>query len=108
MIFSKEQNSSEPINNVSIVDGKQIIDITAKGKYNPRVTQAKADMPTTIKVGTNGTYDCTAALTIPSLNYSTNLPASGTTEIEVPPQKAGTSLKGICSMGMYSFAINFN
>jgi len=28
--------------------------------------------------------------------------------IDVPPQNAGTTLRGLCSMGMYSFAITFN
>lgn len=98
--------SSVP-NNVSVVDGKQIVTITAKGGYSPRMTTAKADMPTTIKVVTRGTFDCSSALTIPSLSYQKNLPSTGETLIDVPPQSKGTTLKGLCSMGMYSFSIKF-
>ena len=95
-------------NNVSIVDGKQIITISAKGGYSPRTTIAKADMPTVIKVDTKSTFDCSSALAIPSLGYRNNLPPSGETLIDVSPQKAGTKLQGICAMGMYNFSIDFN
>ena len=94
--------------NVSIKDGKQIVDIRAKGGYSPRVTVAKADVPTTLKINTQGTFDCSTALVIPSLSYRKNLPPSGTTEVEISAQPAGTKLKGLCSMGMYSFEISFN
>jgi plastocyanin domain-containing protein len=95
-------------NNVSVVDGKQIITINAKGGYMPRTTTAKAEMPTIIKVETRGTFDCSSALTIPSLGYRTNLPQSGETLINIPPQKSGTKLQGLCAMGMYNFSIEFN
>jgi len=96
------------VNNVSVVDGKQIVTISAKGGYSPRVTNAKADISTIIRVATQGTFDCSAALTIPGIGYRKTLPPSGNTDIELAPQKTGTSLQGICSMGMYSFKINFN
>ena len=95
------------VNNVSVVGGRQIIEISAKGGYMPKVTAAKANMPTIIKVGTRGTFDCSSALSIPSLGYRKNLPPSGETLIDVPPQKSGSTLRGICAMGMYSFQINF-
>ncbi len=93
--------------NVSIVDGKQVIQIDAKGGYAPRNTVAKANMPTTLNVQTSGTFDCSSALVIPSMKYRTNLPPSGTTAIDLPPQSAGTTLQGVCAMGMYGFAIAF-
>ncbi|MDO8530066.1 MAG: cupredoxin domain-containing protein [bacterium] len=99
---------SQAANNVSVVDGKQIIAISAKGGYSPKVTTAKAGMPTAIKIDTRGTFDCSSALTIPTLGYSNNLPPSGETLIDVPPQEIGTTMKGLCSMGMYSFTVNFN
>lgn len=109
--FLNQNSNSDTLQNVAdnaeIVDGKQIITITAKGSYAPRVSLAKADMPTTLRVATNGTFDCTAALTIPAINYRANLPPSGVTEIEVPPQKAGTTLRGLCAMGMYNFKVTF-
>ena len=94
--------------NVSVVDGKQVIEIDAKGGYAPRNTIAKANMPTTLNVKTNGTYDCYSGLSIPSLGYRSSLPPSGVTPIEIPPQPTGTTIKGVCAMGMYNFAVNFN
>ena len=94
--------------NVTVVDGKQIIQITAKGGYAPRVTAAKANMPTVINVQTNGTYDCSSALNVPTVGFRKALPATGVTPIEIPPQKPGATVKGVCAMGMYNFAVNFN
>ena len=94
--------------NVTVVDGKQIITISAKGGYSPRVTSAAAGLPTVIKMDTQGTFDCSSALIIPSLSYQKYLPPSGETLIDVPPQKAGAKLQGLCSMGMYNFTVNFN
>ncbi|MBP6860161.1 MAG: hypothetical protein KBC38_01195 [Candidatus Pacebacteria bacterium] len=94
--------------NVSVVDGKQIIEIGAKGGYSPRETIAKADIPTVLRVATKGTFDCSSALTIPAIGYQNSLPPSGTTDIEIPPQKPGTTLQGLCAMGMYNFSIKFN
>jgi plastocyanin domain-containing protein len=94
--------------NTSIVDGKQVIEIKAKGGYAPRVTMAKANMPTVINVQTSGTFDCSSALTVPAVGFRGMLPSSGVTPIEIPPQQPGTTIKGVCSMGMYSFAVNFN
>ncbi|MDO8585176.1 MAG: hypothetical protein Q7R85_03620 [bacterium] len=97
-----------PANNVSVVDGKQFITINAKGGYYPRVTVAKAGLPTVLKMNTRGTFDCSAALAIPSLGYRNMLPPSGEMLIDIPPQKSGTVMRGLCAMGMYSFTVNFN
>ncbi len=105
---SAPETAVDSQNNVSNVDGKQVIEISVKGGYFPRVSAAKANLPTILKMKTNGTFDCSSALVIPSLNYRTNLPLSGEKLIELPPQAAGTTMQGICSMGMYSFSINFS
>lgn len=94
--------------NISVVDGKQVIQISAKGGYAPRVTTAKANMPTVINVQTNGTYDCSSALTVAAVGFRKSLPASGVTPIEVTPQQPGATVKGVCAMGMYNFVVNFN
>ncbi len=94
--------------NVQIIDGKQIITISAKGGYSPQMTVAKSGISTVLKVETKGTFDCSSALTIPSLNYRNNLPPSGETVIDVPPQEVGAKLQGLCAMGMYNFSITFN
>lgn len=94
------------IQNVSVVDGKQIIEIRAKGGYTPRVSIAKANMPTILRFDTNGTFDCSSSVRIPSMNITKVLPQSGTTDIDLGNSKLGT-LEGTCGMGMYPFEIDF-
>lgn len=111
IILSRGETTSEIAgeqNNVSIVDGVQIITIDAKGGYTPEESLAQANMPTVITMNTRGTFDCSSALVIPSIGYRKNLPPSGETRIDVPPQKEGTTMQGLCSMGMYNFSITFN
>lgn len=93
-------------NNVSVIDGKQIIEINAKGGYQPRKSIAKVDIPTIIRFNTNGTFDCSSSVRIPSLNISKLLPQSGVTDIDIGNGQLGT-LKGSCGMGMYPFEIEF-
>lgn len=85
---------------------KQIVTITAKGGYQPRRSVAKAGVPTIVRFDTNGTFDCSSAVRIPSLNISRNLPFTGTTDIDIGSQPAGL-LRGSCGMGMYPFEIAF-
>ena len=108
-VGSSDGKASTPsIDNVSVVGGKQIVEIGVKGGYSPKLSAAKAGMPTTLRMTTNGTFDCSAGVVIPSLSYRQNLPASGSTDIEVPAQQPGTTLQGLCIMGMYHFAVQFN
>ncbi|MFA6520531.1 MAG: cupredoxin domain-containing protein [Candidatus Paceibacterota bacterium] len=97
---------AENVNNVSIVDGKQIIDLTAKGGYSPRKSVAKAGIPTIVRFTTSGTFDCSSVVRIPSLDVSKNLAMSGTTDIDLGVPKLGL-LEGSCGMGMYPFEIDF-
>lgn len=109
--YSGKSSRAEPVadaHNVSVTDGKQIVAIGVKGGYLPKISSAKADMPTVLRMTTSGTFDCSSGVTIPSLGVRQILPASGNTDIEVPAQKAGTTLDGVCVMGMYHFAVNFN
>ena len=111
IIFSSSgsgQNDIPSVDNVSIAGGKQIIEIGVKGGYSPKLMAAKANIPTVLHMKTNGTFDCSSSLTIPSIGYRNYLPPSGQTDIEIPAQQSGTILKGFCAMGMYHFAINFN
>ncbi len=93
--------------NVSTDNGTQVIEIAAKGGYSPSRTTAKAGVATIIRVKTNSTFDCSSSLRIPTLGFSQTLPATGTTDIPLPAQTAGTTLKALCSMGMYNFSISF-
>ena len=49
-----------PENNVSIVNGKQIIQIQARGGYQPRRSTAKAGLPTILRFSTSGTFYCSS------------------------------------------------
>jgi plastocyanin domain-containing protein len=93
-------------NNVSVVDGKQIIDLTAAGGYSPEKSVAKAGIPTILRFNTNGTFDCSSSVRIPSLNVSKNLALAGITEIDLGIPKVGI-MYGSCGMGMYPFEIDF-
>ena len=107
---SFDAGSTGPIvadgNNVSIVDGKQIIDLRAKGGYQPRTTIAKSGISTILRVNTSGTFDCSAAIRIPSMGFSKILPQTGNTDIDLGVPALGV-LKGSCGMGMYPFDLDF-
>lgn len=108
IVLASGTSDSWQANNVSIAEGTQVIEITAKGKYSPQQTTAQANLPTILKVKTKGTFDCTAALTIPAVGYRAMLPPTGETVIEIPPQKPGSTIRGVCGMGMYNFQVKFN
>jgi plastocyanin domain-containing protein len=108
-MITKNGNDTTQIangNNVSIVNGKQIIDLRAKGGYSPQKSVAKAGMPTIVRFTTNGNFDCSSSVRIPSMNLSKNLALSGTTDIDLGSPKEGI-LHGSCGMGMYPFEIDF-
>lgn len=104
---SGEKNSSPSTEVVSIMGDTQYIDISAKGGYSPNLIEAQAEIKTVLRVSTKNTFDCSAALTIPSLNVKENLPANGKTEISIDAQDKGSEIDGTCSMGMYGFKIKF-
>lgn len=93
-------------NNVAVVDGRQIVKIQAKGGYLPRRSVARAGMPTVVRFETNGTFDCSSSVRIPSMDISKNLPPSGATDIELGVPALGI-LQGSCGMGMYAFEVVF-
>jgi plastocyanin domain-containing protein len=100
--------SATGVQNTEIKDGVQYVTIVAKAGYSPRVSTAKAGIPTKLIVKTNGTYDCSTALVIRSINYQKILPQTGEEIIDIGTPVAGTPLRGVCSMGMYNFLVNFN
>ena len=93
-------------NNVTLVDGKQIIEISARGGYQPRTSVAKAGVPTIIRFKTSGTFDCSSFIRIPSLEISKPLPQTGSTDVDIGTQPVG-QLNGSCGMGMYPFTVEF-
>ena len=94
--------------NVEIRDGVQYVTITAKGGYSPRTTQLKGGMPTKLVVKTDSTYDCSASLAIRSAGFQKVLQPTGEEIIDLGTPKSGEKVQGVCSMGMYNFAVNFN
>lgn len=110
MFFGYSKNSSElnseSVQNVEIKDGIQYITINAKGGYSPKVSTAQANIPTKLIMKTNGTYDCSSSLVIRSIGYQKILPQTGEEVIDLGTPEAG-ALQGLCSMGMYNFAVNF-
>ncbi len=100
------ENTGQVLNNVEIKDGIQYVTISAKGGYLPRISTAKAGIPTKLLVETNGTYDCSAALRINSIGFQKILKNTGEEVIDLGTPKVGP-LQGICGMGMYSFNVNF-
>lgn len=109
-MFSGSPRSTNTGNQQQIVieDGTQILELTARGGYFPSILNAMAETPTVLRVITKNTFDCSSALTIPSLNIAKNLPVNGQTDIQIPNQKAGSEILVTCSMGMYSSTIKFN
>ena len=90
-----------------MVEGKQVIDITAKAGFSPREVVAKAGVPTILRIATQETYDCSSSIVIPKLSYQKFLQPSGTEDIEISAEQATGTLQGTCSMGMYGFQIKF-
>jgi len=95
------------VQNVEIKNGIQYITINAKGGYFPKVSTAKAGIPTKLIVETDRTYDCSASLVVRSVGFQKILPQTGKTEIDIGIPKVGEPLQGVCGMGMYGFKINF-
>ncbi len=96
----------ELTNNVEMREGAQYVTINVRGGYSPRISVAKADIPTKLILKTNGTYDCSASLVIRSIGYQKVLPPIGEEVIDLGIPKPHT-LQGACSMGMYNFSVNF-
>jgi plastocyanin domain-containing protein len=95
-----------PANNVSVVDGKQIVEIRAKGGFQPRKSVAKAGIPTVLRFETSGTFDCSSSVRISGLGVTKSLPQTGETDIDIGIAKSGT-FQGTCGMGMYPFELDF-
>lgn len=91
--------------NVRMEGDQQIVEITAKGGYTPRMSTVKAGVPTVLRFNTKGTFDCSSSVRVPSLDISQSLPPSGVTDIALGKLEPGV-LNGTCGMGMYPFQLN--
>lgn len=100
--------TNKAVANSELKEGIQYIIIRAKGGYSPKVSTAKAGVPTRLIVKTDGTYDCSASLVIRSLGFQKILAQTGEEVIDIGTPKAELPLQGVCGMGMYNFLIKFS
>ena len=80
---SNNAGTDGSVQNVEIKDGVQYITINAKGGYSPKVSTAKADIPTKLIIKTDGTYDCSASLVIRSVDFQKILAQTGEEVIDL-------------------------
>ncbi len=112
-IYKKNNPSTVPNaiswSNVVVTNNKQEITVIASAwqGYIPRVTTAKAWIPTTLKLQAKNSYWCESAVRIPQLSYSKNLDPNWSDIVNLWEQKAWAILNGTCAMGMYNFQIKF-
>ena len=108
LIFSQSKSSTDTksVQNIEMREGVQYVTILAKEGYSPSVTNAASNIPTKLIIKTSGTYDCSSALIIRSIDYRKTLSQTGEEVIDLGTPQTGT-LQGLCSMGMYNFSINF-
>ncbi|MGH8992250.1 MAG: sulfite exporter TauE/SafE family protein [Acidimicrobiia bacterium] len=86
-------------------DGTQRIVIIARSEgYSPTRLSARAGVPTTLVMRSEGADGCMSAVVFPSLGVERNLPRKGDTVIEVAALSPGKH-RFTCSMGMYSGVI---
>ena len=94
-------DSSQPA-----ADGELILNVKNNG-YFPGILRAPAGEDLTLNLVTNKTYSCARDFVIPALNYYQLLPDTGTVQVNIPAQEAGSTLFFTCSMGMYTGQIVF-
>ncbi len=94
-------DSSQPA-----ADGAIILEVQNSG-YFPTTLKVPADQDFTLNLVTDQTYSCARDFVIPALNYYELLPDTGTVQVNIPAQKAGSTLFFTCSMGMYTGQIVF-
>ena len=87
-------------------EGEIVLNVGNNG-YSPAILKAPAGKDLTLSLVTNKTYSCARDFVIPDLNYYELLPDTGTVQVSIPAQTAGTKLFFTCSMGMYTGQIVF-
>lgn len=87
-------------------DGVITLNVQNSG-YFPAALKAPANTDLTLNLVTDKTYSCARDFVIPKLNFYQLLPDTGTVQVNIPAQKAGSTLFFTCSMGMYTGQIIF-
>jgi uncharacterized protein len=104
--FAQSSDSVPAAAPVSPVDGELILNVENNG-YFPATLKAPAGKDLTLNLVTDNTQSCARDFVIPDLNYYQLLPATGTVQVTIPAQAAGSKLFFTCSMGMYTGQIVF-
>ncbi len=87
-------------------EGEIILSVENSG-YFPQIISASANKNLVLNLVTYQTVACTRAFLIPELDVYEVLPHTGTVQVSIPSQPAGTKLFFTCSMGMYGGQIVF-
>jgi len=90
----------------SFRDGELVLYVKSSG-YFPQSLRAPANTDFVLNLVTNQTYSCARDFVIPALDFYQLLPDTGTVQVNIPAQKAGSTLFFTCSMGMYTGQIIF-
>jgi len=85
----------------------EIILNVQNGGYFPATLKVPAGQDLTLNLVTDQTYSCARDFVIPALNFYKLLPDTGTVQVTIPAQKAGSTIFFTCSMGMYTGQIVF-
>jgi uncharacterized protein len=90
----------------SVPEGDLTLFVRNEG-YFPQTLRATANEAVALSLVTDKTYSCSRDFVIPALNFYQLLPDTGTVQVDIPPQPAGTRMFFTCSMGMYTGMIIF-
>ena len=90
----------------NLPDGELVLYVNNNG-YFPRSLKAPANKDFTLNLVTDQTYSCARDFVIPALDYYELLVDTGSAQVNIPAQKAGSTLFFTCSMGMYTGQIVF-
>ena len=101
-----ESNAVTESSQPAAADGSIILEVQNSG-YFPTTLKAPAGKDFTLNLVTDQTYSCARDFVIPALDYYQLLPDTGTVQVNIPAQKAGSTLFFTCSMGMYTGQIVF-
>ncbi len=102
-----EKPRVDSVFNSTIENGVQIVEIRARGGYEPKRSTAIAGIPTILRFDSKGTFDCSTSVWIPKKDVKKSLNFSGMTDIDIGTPEKGL-MRGGCTMGMmYAFEIDF-
>ncbi|MDL1911311.1 hypothetical protein FBQ81_11600 [Chloroflexi bacterium CFX6] len=105
-LFPSESLASAQASSPQLANDGLVLNVQNSG-YFPTLLKAPAGKDLTLNLVTDETYSCARDFVIPKLNYYELLPATGTVQVNIPAQEAGSTLFFTCSMGMYTGQIIF-